>query len=219
MVHEKRFKEVSTQDGVHPKKRPDGPYDENILCAKCDGIIGIYDGYAKNLLIDNLAQYRNPKNPFYLIPKGDIDYLKLKKFFISLIWRASISNSSLFEQVSLGPYNATALACLKDESSLNDDIFAVLIWKDSPEVKYRDVISFVRTSLAKKTAYKLHFSGYQITVVPKASDMVWNINDEQYSPAVYFLKKDQDLILFELPQDISGKDRLLQSLHSKLKKT
>lgn len=216
-ITEKAFLEVSTKYS-HTKKRLIGPYDKNILCLECDRKIGVYDDYAKALLIDNLADYRNNSHPFYLIPKDKIDFVKLKKFFISLIWRASISSEGMFNQVLLGSYNNVALASLKNETELEDDIFSVLIFKDAPYIKYQDTITFSATKLAEKKAYKIHFSGYQITVIPKANDMKWNIKDGTTSPSEFFFRKGQDLVIFEVDDDLSGKSAMLKKVYSKLKK-
>lgn len=213
-VKNQNFLEVSTEY-LHTKRRPIGPYDQKILCAECDGIIGRYDDYAKSLLIDRMESWRNSQNPFYQIPHLSLDYEKLKKFFISLIWRASISDAEMFNRVSLGPYDDIALSYLRADASLDDDIFAVLLFKDSASLKYRNVITFTATKLAGKKAYKIHFSGYQVTIIPNAKDMRWNITDGTTSPAEAFLKKDNDLYILEVDQDLSGKEDMLRKVYKR----
>ncbi|PCI01513.1 MAG: hypothetical protein COB76_01200 [Alphaproteobacteria bacterium] len=215
-IKDKGFLEVSTE--IHyTKNRPIGPYDQNILCATCDNIIGDYDGYAKTLLIDEISKYKDGRKPCYIFPSVQVDYTKLKKFFISLIWRASISKRDEYARVTLGPYEDIALKCLKDDIDLRDDIFSVLIFKDAPNIKYQDVISFTASKLAGKRAYKIHFSGYQITIVPKSIDMTWSIKNGTMSPADLFLKKDQALIIPEVDIDVSGKDQMIIKIYLKLR--
>jgi hypothetical protein len=210
MLEQQKFLEVSFNYS-YKKRMPIGPYDMNILCADCDKIIGLYDEYAKKILIEDIHLYKNKNLPIYSIPAHAIDYLKLKKFFISLIWRASISSRDAFKEVSLGYYNDVALACLKDERFLEDNIFAILVFKDGPNIKYQDAITFTASKLAEKHAYKIHFSGYQITIVPKSTDMRWVVEKGDESPQVLFLKKENDWTILELDQDISGKQNILDA--------
>ena len=209
-VNEKNFIEVSTKYSYSKRMRK-GPYDKNILCSKCDGLIGVYDGYAKEVLIDNIDKYKNPNNGFYLIPQDAFDYAKLKKFFISLIWRASVSSNALFDEVSLGIYNEIALKLLKDESDIEDDLFAVTIFKNSSLVNIEDVISFSSVQLARKRSYMLHFSGFQVIIIPKAKDMVWDVKSS-INIANFFIQKSNDIVIGIVDEEILGKEIILNAL-------
>lgn len=210
---EKGYLVASTEVSYTERSRI-GPYDQKILCAACDQSIGLYDAYAKRLLLDEIEQYKHPTHPYYFIPKADVDYETLKKFFISLLWRASITDHPVFQQVSLRVYDDLALQMLKGELPLQDAVFSVLIFKDSPSLKYSDVISCVRTKLASVWVYKFHFSGYQITIVPNSRHMYWVDADKEFLPTNFFLKSGDDFIVLELDTDISGKDKLLSRYRS-----
>jgi len=212
-VVEKGYLEVST-NSERTKRSRIGPYDQKILCAFCDGGIGIYDDYAKKLLIDEIENYKAPNRPVYLVPKDRLDYTKLKKFFISLMFRASITSHPIFQQASLGKYTQAAIQMIRGDIPLQNEIFAVLIFKNAPTVKYSDVISCVRTKLAKTYAYKFHFSGYQVTIVPNSSRMDWGGIDEDVSPESFFLRQGEDLIVLELHDDLSGKTFLLSKVRN-----
>lgn len=196
----------------YTKRQPNGPYDNNILCAECDNTIGVYDNYAKSVLFDEIEKYKSSVNPVYEIPSSNIDYTKFKKFFISLIWRASVSDHDLFETVKLGPYNEIALRMLADTQELSDDIFGFIIFKDSNKVRYQDVITFTQTKLAGKRAYKTHFSGYQITIVPNAIDMNWKLAPNTLPPSVFFFKKNSPFLIFEIDEDLSYKDQIMRKV-------
>ena len=88
-------------------------YDKNILCADCDNRIlgGIYEGYAKNSMYGNnldpkvapkCINYRNPNGGTEYSICENIDYVKLKLFLLSILWRASITDRPLFKEVNLG---------------------------------------------------------------------------------------------------------------------
>jgi hypothetical protein len=79
-----------------------GPYDKNILCQECDNKIGRFDDYAKKVFIDKWPTVSVNDDKSIILQ--NIDYEKLKLFFLSLLWRASVSNHDIFSKVSVGPF-------------------------------------------------------------------------------------------------------------------
>jgi hypothetical protein len=92
--------------GVFPKRSPIGIYDNTILCEKCDKYLGVWDAYAQKLLIQNfseeLAVQKGKTKAAYKIDK--YDYTQLKLFFLSILWRASISSQPFYSKVQIGPH-------------------------------------------------------------------------------------------------------------------
>jgi hypothetical protein len=95
------------------KKTQKEDYDKNILRGDCDnGIIGaIYEDYAKEALYgENLNIEIAPKCENFLNPDDgaeysickNIDYTKMKLFLLSLLWRASITDRPIFNEVNIG---------------------------------------------------------------------------------------------------------------------
>lgn len=208
-VESKNLKEVSTELSYIKRSRV-GPYDEKILCAKCDNILGAYDGYAKSLLVDNIFKFRDKRHAFYSVRKDCLDYEKFKKFFISLLWRACISTHPVFSVVSLGVYRELALRCLKSAEPLSDGLFGIIIFKDAPSLSFSDVTTCVGARLATKHAYALHFSGYQIFIVPNATGMNWKTSGTEDSYwSRLFLERGKDLVILEVNEDLSGKEECL----------
>lgn len=122
------------EEKMTTKRRPVGVYDKNILCGSCDNLIGFYDSYAKDLLLDSkLKFYPNIKKTAYLLK--DIDYIKLKLFFISLLWRASISGMPEFSKIDTGPFEKKLknMILRKDPGSENE--FSVVIGKFDSKIK------------------------------------------------------------------------------------
>lgn len=81
-------------------RRPIGPYDPGILCLKCDNFLGIYDNYAKSILLD--GEFIEETELTYTIK--NVKHDKLRLFLISVVWRASISSLNEFSKITIGPY-------------------------------------------------------------------------------------------------------------------
>lgn len=133
-----------SDSSLFTKKRPNGSYDSGILCQTCDGdVIGKFDTFAKKILIDRKGVRKetchNPSNPqqalsFYRL-EDKTGYDKLNKFFISVLWRASISSHEDFSSFYLGPYESLAKKIILDNSYDYSSIFSVILcWmSDSSE--------------------------------------------------------------------------------------
>ncbi len=87
----------------YSKRRPTGIYDDSILCQDCDNKIGRYDNYAKSIFLNKkIVPSPRFRGKAYLIQ--NIDVPKVKSFFISLLWKASVSNKEEFAKIKLGKY-------------------------------------------------------------------------------------------------------------------
>jgi len=121
----------------YPKKTPIGIYDTSILCSKCDKAIGVWDNYAQQLLLkdfgEDLAVYHGSKKVAYTIDAFDYD--KLKLFFISVLWRASISDQYFYKRVNLGAYESVLREMILSNNPGAPEDFPVVIAKfDDPNV-------------------------------------------------------------------------------------
>ena len=101
---------ICTRDGKVEKKgvRQTGEYETSILCLDCDNtLLGDLERYAATVLRDlaptDLKLIRQTDGLTYWLYSG-LDYAKFKLFLLSLLWRASISTRSVFQEVTLGPY-------------------------------------------------------------------------------------------------------------------
>jgi hypothetical protein len=110
--------------GNHPKRIPVGIYDENVWCKSCENKFSHLDNYA-------IAILREPLEKFIALPHAyELEIEKpesIKLFFISLLWRASISRQRVFEQVSIGPYEEIAKELLESNSLGSLDQFSTII--------------------------------------------------------------------------------------------
>jgi hypothetical protein len=98
---------LSNLPNSFPQQSKTGPYDESILCAKCDAKIGVWDDYAARVLIrgvDSLVPFHSGLSPIAYL-RAEYDYATLKLFFLSLLWRAGISSHRMFARVRLGSHS------------------------------------------------------------------------------------------------------------------
>ena len=96
-----RFFVISSDPERPDQTRPTGIY-ERLLCADCEMVLNRYEDYGAKVLnggtkvegaqVDNDLRFRG------------LDYTKLKLFYLSLLWRMSVSTQPFFKEVSLGPH-------------------------------------------------------------------------------------------------------------------
>lgn len=144
-----------------------GIHDNEILCANCDGdIIGPFDHYAQELLLKDMKTYRiatRNNRQWYILQ--DIDYVKLKLFFISVLWRSSITKNPFFSDVNLGKWEDKLKNMINNKDPGNANDFSVIL------VKYEGDLSCImpspcmqRTSGDNINYYRFRMAGYLILI-------------------------------------------------------
>jgi hypothetical protein len=88
-----------------------GEYESNILCTECDNkILGQYESYARPVLYGGTFDKNQfPDFKSYITSAGikytycrNLNYKKMKLFFLSILWRAGVSNRPFFHEIQLG---------------------------------------------------------------------------------------------------------------------
>ncbi len=106
-----------------------GIYDDQILCQSCDELIGrLYDGPAKRYLLETPLQVfkEMPEGSVYVLPGADPQVLK--NFFLSLVWRASISQREEYGHVdSANPHQNMLKRIVVNNLATAQDSFGVFI--------------------------------------------------------------------------------------------
>jgi len=113
----------STAKEFYPKRAPIGVYDKEILCDECEQIFQVFDDYVCQILINNESDLEPLNHAGSVVGYriNSINNDKLKLFFLSVLWRASISKHYFYSRVSLN----------KLESKLKN-----LIWNNNPGSKH-----------------------------------------------------------------------------------
>lgn len=86
---------------------------ELLLCEKCDNeILSGYERYAESVLYGGqiVLSVQDGNNLRF---KG-LDYTKLRLFYLSILWRMSVSSNSTYSAVSLGPHEEILRRMLLD---------------------------------------------------------------------------------------------------------
>lgn len=127
----KALEMLTNRAGEYTKRTPIGVYDKTMVCKTCENIWQEWDGYAQQLLADTplngRARYHNGEKICYVVDK--FDYRKLKLFFISVIWRASVSNHQFFSRISLGEFEDIAKQHITNNNPGDSEDFSIVVSK------------------------------------------------------------------------------------------
>ena len=146
-----------------------GGYDSNILCGDCDNnILGEFDKEGYRVLFGDFNKYQyvqiHPKYKIYQLDNSNFDYTKLRKFFISILWRASISQLEEWSNINLGAYERKALNILKGKREY-PELFKILIYKNSLTEDINQEVLIAKGKTSKYKKYVIQMAGYRIEVM------------------------------------------------------
>jgi hypothetical protein len=121
--------------GAYPKRAPVGVYDKSILCRECDNRFSPWDNHAQQVLLrdfaETLAIFHEGTKIGWRIDR--FDYRLFRLFFISLLWRASISTHQYYRRVSVGPFENKLRQMITDREPGAAETFGINLAKfDAP---------------------------------------------------------------------------------------
>lgn len=128
---------MSNTKGQYTKKCPVGIYDDTIVTEEGERIFSNWDDYASDLLLKHKSLfeplYHNGRIVAFQI--SEYDYTKLKLFFLSVLWRASLSTQHFFRKVNLGRHESAIREALLSNDPKDSNWYAVTIakWSDHPD--------------------------------------------------------------------------------------
>ena len=108
---------VVSDIGSKRAKQPLGVFDPEILCASCDGKLGLIDEYA--ILFCGSLPATSNLPPSAILRHAPFDGAEFARAMLAILWRASISRRDEFAFLDLGPYERRAAAVLFDEAPLS----------------------------------------------------------------------------------------------------
>lgn len=147
----------------YPKRRRIGEYVNDILCVECEHYFNVnFDDYAKKTLIDleNVYSTRTyhplDTNKFFTLYRlaNTDEYEKILVFFISILWRASVTKHKEFQEINLGPFQDEAKQILKNKNINQSKNFEVALFLLT-DLKRKINIYSKRTRIENVTFYIL----------------------------------------------------------------
>jgi hypothetical protein len=162
---------LSEFKGEDPKKRRIGIYDR-FLCSSCEDQFNEWDACAVAVLRDQIPrvvengwQYEN------------LDYAKLKLFFISLLWRAHAAENNFFEKIQLGPHADRLKGFIEQRIPGSPNDYTVLLWR-SEELIAKVVVAPFQRRIEGVLFVRFYIPGYMALIKvdqqPLASDFESN---------------------------------------------
>lgn len=112
---------LSNTPGRYPKKSLSGIYFEGKLCGDCDaGCIGVLDQHAAEKLLNGRRSQLSPfsHNHPNAYVYADANPVVIKRFAVSMLWRAALAGGPYFHRVKLGPYRDAIKKSLIEGSDL-----------------------------------------------------------------------------------------------------
>jgi hypothetical protein len=152
---------VTNKFGAFPKNMPIGVYDKYILCAKCEKKFDLVDAYGIEVLLKRFKEYFCSVEGNRLrvgFESNKVDKFQLLRFFIAVLWRASVSTQDFYRNVDLGPYEELAARSLTapDVPPVFDAV--VSCWtEDSSRVPMTALLDPSRDKWRGVNAYRIYF--------------------------------------------------------------
>ena len=126
---------MTDKTDIYPRRLPIGVYDKNILCRGCEDKFQMIDDYGQQLLLKEESKHKelthNGKVAGYKI--DNFDYNLLKLFFISILWRASVSTQDFYAKIDIGPFEDAAKKLIWNNTPGGPEDFSCVLAKFTDE--------------------------------------------------------------------------------------
>jgi hypothetical protein len=149
---------VSTVPGEFQKRRPIGLWGR-FICQTCEARFNDWDSHA-------IAVFRDarPQPVFRAWKYENFEYAKLKLFFISLLWRAAVTEEPFFEKAVLEARDLQRLKLLIKKSRPSSwTEYSVLLWR-SDEIIAKAIIPPKRVEHEGLSFIRIYFPGYMALI-------------------------------------------------------
>ena len=168
-----RFVGINAKDYSFDKSSYQNGAKECLLCHKCDEQLGKLDECAKEFLFKTI-----PNSPSrtsgtliksFIVQKDNYNYSKLHRFFISLVWRISIS--TLFPYRLPGNYESLALKILKYEAPESENLFFPLIYRKNLNHPVDHCVLITENPGYNQKSVCVKIPSYEIIILPNVDEV------------------------------------------------
>jgi len=164
-----------------------GYYEKGILCARCDNeLLSKYETYASAALYNQgktsvgtnvTKDLMSGNDGLQYYSYTNLDYTKLKLFFLSILWRAHIAKQPFFSEVDLGRYaEKIRLMLLAGDPGKEDELETSLIqFEDDGSRPYGTLIEFRKLTDNNNTYYVFHMDSlmYNFNISPQNKESIF----------------------------------------------
>jgi hypothetical protein len=157
------LKIISSNKGIYPQKSQMGIYDSNIVTKDGEAILQLLDDYACDVLIKNISSAKSIFDNEAL-QIDSYDYHKLKLFFLSVLWRASVSQNQFFKKVYLGIHEEIIRKALLIHDGGSPDFYSVVLSIFDKPVNNVPTLSPEKSRVDGVNCYKLYLSNFSVLV-------------------------------------------------------
>lgn len=173
------------------------------MCSDCDNhVFGVYDNYATKIFLKtNYTNYIIEQNKDYILyyfKKDEFDYNKLRIFIISVLWRASVSNTPEFKDFSLGYYENIAKDIIKNKTEY-EDLFKIQIFRLPNGRIGSDVFKIFKIN--NTDSYKLYMANYVISITINGKNLSFdtkNIQEKMFNKDNLCILESEEIYEIEL---------------------
>ncbi|MBU2875046.1 hypothetical protein KO508_13640 [Marinobacter salexigens] len=187
---------ITDKAGVYPKRSQTGAYDKEIVCENCEQMFSPWDDYGYNFLFQELdeANYISDGGRAVAYNFGKCDVEKLKLFFLSVLWRASVSKHDIFHDVQLGPFEEKLRALLLSGDSGDNSEFAIALSKFDAPANKTGILAPDRTRYNGVNHYRFYMAGYMAAIKVSKSRSSETFEKLYFSPGknVYCIIREFD---------------------------
>ncbi len=101
---EHRFRILSSEPRKKTQFKRKG-LRERLLCRDCESLISKWEQYVRNILYGGTGFYGRDDGAYHYV--SGLDYGRVRLYYLSILWRMSISTLDMYKEVSLGPHEET----------------------------------------------------------------------------------------------------------------
>jgi hypothetical protein len=188
---------LNNENAKYPNKQKDysGIFDKNILCKECECILSAYEDYGYQFIYSGLEDIEKIINNQKITIRGSgYDYKKIKLYFLSILWRASITDHQFFDQVKLSSSQEEFLRnILLNNFEIKEHEFPLAIFLPNPEKQGFNVLDICIT----QSPYVNKSSCHEVAIFTVTGQSIcFFISNNLSIPNVNSIKKNEMIIHF-----------------------
>ena len=118
---------LSTYPNEHEQRSHTGIYGQ-FVCSNCEDKFQKWDDYAAKVLRaeSSIKTIKALPTDIQVYDFGQYNYLKLKLFFLSVLWRSHACDHHFFSEIDLGSFAPIIESCLLYENKEQIDLFDII---------------------------------------------------------------------------------------------